>query len=30
MFVLQHVFNTEAHPVRTFDAMDRDGMPNLL
>lgn len=26
----KHVFNTEAHPVRTFPAMDSAGVKNLL
>jgi mannosyl-oligosaccharide alpha-1,2-mannosidase len=26
----RHVFNTEAHPVRTFPAMDEDGVMDLL
>jgi len=26
----KHVFNTEAHPMRTFPAMDHDGVMNLL
>ena len=26
----KHVFNTEAHPVRTFPAMDKDGVIDLL
>lgn len=26
----RHVFNTEAHPVRTFHAMDEDGVMDLL
>ena len=26
----KHVFNTEAHPVRTFDQMDADGVADLL
>lgn len=26
----KHVFNTEAHPVRTFSQMDKDGVPDLL
>jgi Glycosyl hydrolase family 47 len=26
----RHVFNTEAHPVRTFNAMDEDGVMDLL
>jgi hypothetical protein len=26
----KHVFNTEAHPVRTFPAMDAEGVKNLL